>query len=161
MRAGDPVIERLSVYLARLEVFCTRVGGQADEKHATPVVFQEWRHGVASHIRVHGQRVGLELGEKHSRIAFSRRVDVADFGVDEDGYSRWNVLYGGLQRGKAGLAEGTVKGEVGLVRTDEVSRRIDEFPVRNCIEFETTINKFKPGDRIMLTFKRKNEVIRL
>lgn len=48
---------------------------------------------------------------------------------------------------------------IGL-RADDLILRIDEFTVRTCAEFESRIKKHKPGDKLMITFKRRDQVMR-
>ncbi|MHC5062633.1 MAG: S1C family serine protease [Planctomycetota bacterium] len=48
---------------------------------------------------------------------------------------------------------------IGL-QADDLILRIDEHPVRSCLEFENRISKHRPGDKILLTFKRKDQVMR-
>lgn len=45
------------------------------------------------------------------------------------------------------------------LRIDDLIVRIDDFSIRSCMELRTVLKKFKPGDKIKVTWKRGTRVL--
>lgn len=56
------------------------------------------------------------------------------------------------------VERGSPAAAVGL-RPDDLIVRIGDFPVRTCAEFDETLNKLRPGQRVTFTWKRGDKVL--
>jgi S1-C subfamily serine protease len=49
--------------------------------------------------------------------------------------------------------------QLGL-RPDDLIVRVDDYSVRSCREFRTVLERYGPGDKVVLTWKRGTQVSR-
>ena len=122
--------EPLAVFIFReLEIEASLVARERQQGHPFPVVFEEGRHAVFTHVGSHGEHIDVVFVEKRASIHFRGVADVATLRIGDDEVVRMafaNVFDGFLEGNHAVSAVRLVEGEIGLVGHAVGCRGVDD-----------------------------------
>ena len=123
---GVAVVASPAAHRQFLEGGGARIGGVAEHEQPLALVGGEGRDAVLAQIGAERYRIHAEFFEAGARVGRGGGADVAPFGVQEHGDMRGDGGDGLAQEGHAGLPQGFIEGDVGLVTADQIGGGLDD-----------------------------------